>query len=229
MVDTSAITGVLLDWMLSPLIWIAIVVVVGILGMGVLYIRKKRKMYKDFIEVVDYGSGKAGFNTMKGGYVGKKKAIFGLLDYGDEHLESEYGDIIFNFTDADYQEINGKRGILVARDPNNHKLLVPLSKVHIVNKEIFLDIPPGEYVDAVKELIGDVENETKDRMKEIAQWIIFGGIIIFAILSIIFVTQMISQSQEKASNLIMEAGKTCLENAKQICQEIATTKGGNSP
>lgn len=229
MADLSGATQLLFDWLLSPLIWFVLIFVFLAGTMGVLWIRKRRKLIYEFIEIVDYDYGKTGFNLIKGGWFGKKKALRGFLDFGEEQLETQDGEAILNFSTEDFQEINGKRGIIITRDPVNPEILVPINNIKIKGKEMLAEIAPGDYRDASMRIIDDADRETKDWTEKIVQWVLMGMTIIFALVSIIVIAQMVKHGQTEASNLIIESGKTCLENAKEVCQQIATSTKGASP
>lgn len=229
MVELSGATQLLFDWLLSPFVWFALIFVFVAATFGFLWIRKKRKLIYDCLEVVDYDNGKAGFNLIKAGWFGKKKALRRWLDYGEEQVETQDGDLILNFSTEDFQEVNGKRAIVCARDPVNPDILVPLSKINIRGKAMFADIAPAEYRDAALRIIDEADRETKDMTAQIVQWVLIGGTIIFALIAIILVTQMVKNGQAEASRLITEAGQTCLQNAKEVCQNLATSTAGASP
>lgn len=229
MVDLSGPSALLFEWLLSPFIWFVLIFVVLAATFGFLWIRKKRKLIYGCLEIVDYSYGKSGFNLIKCGWFGKKKFLRGWWDYGEERVETQDGDQILNFSTEDFQEINGKRAIVCSRDPVNPDVLVPINNVRIKGKEMFAEIAPAEYRDAALRIIDEADRETSDRTAQIVQWILIGGTIIFALIAIILTTQMVKQGQDKATDLILQAGQICLTNAKEVCQEIATTIRGASP
>lgn len=229
MADISGATQLLFDWLLSPFIWFALIFVFIAATFGFLWIRKKRKLIYEILEVVDYDYGKTGFNLIKGGWFGKKKALKSWYDYGEEQIETQDGDVVLNFSTEDFQEINGKRGIVVARDPVNPDVLAPINKVGIKGKEMLAEIAPAEYRDAALRIIDQADRETSDWTKQVVQWVLIGGTIIFALVAIIVIAQMVKHGQTEAANLIVEAGETCLKNAKEVCQQIATSTAGGSP
>ena len=53
-------------------------------------------------------------------------------------------------------------------------------------------------------------------MADIIQWVMFGGVIIFALVSIILITQMVQRGQAEATKLILKAGECGV-------QHLATT------
>lgn len=229
MVEFSGATSMLMDWLLSPILWFAVIFAILIATVGFMWIRKKRKLIYSCLEVVKYKGGKAGFNIIKAGWFGKKKALKGWWDYGEEQVETQDGDKILNFSTEDFQEINGRRGIVVARDPVNSDVLAPITTISFKNEELLAEIAPAEYRDAALDIINDVDKETKDWTKQLVQWILLGMLIIGSMVSIIVITQMVKQGQEEASKLIIDAGTICLEGAKSVCQTLATSTGGTSP
>jgi len=237
MVDFGGAQKLLFDWILSPFIWFALIFVFIAATIGFLWIRKRRKLIYDVLEIVDYDSGKAGFNLIRGGWFGKKKFLKGLYDYGEERVETQDGDVVLDFSTTDFQEINGKRGIVVTRDPVNPDILapinkvktVPIKKVNIVGKELFAEIAPADFRAAALDIIEKVDRETADWTKQVVQWVLIGATIIFALVAIIVIVQMVKHGQTEAANLITSAGETCLKNAKEVCQQIATTAKSSAP
>lgn len=225
--DLGGVGGMLLQWLLNPLIWLVIIFLIVAVTFGFLAIRKRRKLIYQCLELVDYGNGKHGFNMIKCGWFGKKKMLGGLWDRGEEQMETQDKDVIYEFSTEDFQEINGKRGIICFRDPVNQNILVPISKTEVKNKELLAEIAPAEFRDVAAQIIEDVDRETKDWKEKIVAIAIFGLVVIFALVSIIVITQMVKQGQEQAANLITEAGKTCLTNAKEVCSQIAA--GSSAP
>jgi len=221
MADFSVVTSMLMQWLLSPVIWIVIIFIIASVSILFMWIRKKRKLIYQCLEVVNYSRGKTGFNLLKAGWYGKNKFLR-LYDWGEEQVETQDGELILNFSTEDFQEINGKRGIVVARDPVNPDVLVPINNVRIKGEEMLAEIAPAEYRDAAISIIKDADKETADYTKRIMEWVIIGGVIIFAVIAIIIVAQMIKNGQKEASDLIIRAGDTCLKNARDICNEIVT-------
>lgn len=229
MVEVSGATQLLFDWLLSPLIWGVLILIFVAGTVGILYIRKKRKLVYNVIEIVAYGNGKAGFNFMRGGYYGKKKVLRGWFDYGEEQLETQDGDKILNFSTEDFHEYNGKRCIVVARDSVNQDVLAPVNEINIKGMKMLAEIAPAEYRDAALDIINEADRETSDYTKQIVQWVLVGMTIIFSLVSIIVIAQMVKNGQTEASELILEAGQTCLTNAKEVCQSIANTIQSTAP
>ncbi|MBM3191436.1 MAG: LPXTG cell wall anchor domain-containing protein [Chlamydiae bacterium] len=227
----SDFTNSILSWFMSPLIWLAIIGVLLVISVGFLYIRKRKRLQFPACEIIDLGNGKTGFNILKTGWFGIALYFNGLWWKGREVMRTNAMEIIEEFSEEDFQEVNGRRGVIFYRDPINRKLF-PISKLKVSNKEIIANIPPAEFVDAAISIVKEAEKETSDWREKVITWVVIGGVVIFALVSIIVITQMVGNGQDKASELIVNAGRTCMENARTICTEIAqgfAKTGGNAP
>lgn len=230
MVSVDGIMSWALKAIVNPIIWLFIIIGIILAIWLMLVIRKKKKMRYPAMEIVDLGNGKTSLNVLRCGWIGRKIYLKGLWWSGREVMRTNTMEEILEFSEEDYQEVNGKRGVVFYRDPIG-RTLVPIARLKVTNKELVADIPPAEFVDASINIVRDAERETTDWKEKIVMVALIGGIVIFALVSIIFIVQMIKNSQEKANALIIDAGKICLENAKTICSEISSAigKGGNAP
>lgn len=219
--EFSVVTNLLMQWVLSPFIWIAVIFIIFAVTWGALVIRKKKKLIYPCIELVDLGNTKVGYNVLKCGWFGKKSYLKGLYDRGEEVLKTQSGETIYDFSTEDFQEVNGTRGVICFRDVMNQNVLVPISKTTIKGKEALQEIAPAEFRDVALELIRDAKEETKDRIQQIMQWVMIGGIILFALVSIIIIVQMVKQGQQEAGKLITDAGNVCTEKCKAIFSQMA--------
>jgi uncharacterized membrane protein len=235
----GGIGGMLIGWLLNPLIWLVIILVMLGATWGILLIRKKRKLIYECLELVDYSEGKFGFNLIKCGYFGKKKHLRGLWDTGEEQMETKDGEVIYYFSTEDFQEINGKRGVICFRDPINQNFLVPISKTKVIGMdskgkkvsatELLAEIAPADFRDVAAQIVADADRETSDWKERIIQFIMWGLIIVFSLVSIIVIAQMVKNGQAEASKLIADAGKNCLEAAKSVCSEVAGVASSGAP
>ena len=228
-IDIGGAGSLLISWLLNPLIWVLIIALVIGFTFGILIIRKRRKLIYQCLELVDYGSGKYGYNMLKCGYFGKSKALKGLWDSGEEQMETKDGEIIYEFSTEDFQEVNGKRGVICFRDPVNQNILVPISKTKVENKELLAEIAPAEFRDVALTIIKDADKETSDWKEKMIQFVMWGLIVVFSLVSIIVIAQMVKHGQTEASELIAQASTTCLESAKSVCSQIASAASAGAP
>lgn len=223
--------GSILPWIIkmviNPLVWLLILV--GVLGFTFLFlkIRRKRRFKFEGIELVDLGKGKFGFNVVPCGWMGIKIWFGGLFWSGREVMRTNENEIIMQFSEEDFHEVNGLRGIVFVRDPVS-RMLFPVNKIDVSkeSRELLATIPPAEFIDEAIAIVKDAEKETTDWKQKAIMWAVMGGIIIFALVAIIVITQMVKTGQKDAADLITSAGKTCLENAQTVCAQVCSAKGG---
>lgn len=221
--EFSGVTSMITSWVINPFIWMVVLFIfVGVI-FGFLVIRKKRKLIYQCLELVDYGDvdRKFGFNIIPAGWFGKKK-FMKYFDYGEERLETKTGEIIYDFSTEDFQEINGKRGIVCFRDPVNQNILVPISKIKVTNKELLAEIAPAEFRDVALGIIKDADRETKDFKEKIMQVVLWGLVIAFSLIAIIIISQLIKHSVTETKEMVLSAGETCMSAAKEICSQVCS-------
>jgi len=224
----SSITSWLAKFVINPLLWL-IIIVGFVLGVFlILYLRKKRKLAFPVIEMVDHGSGKFAINVLKGGYFGKTLYLKGLWWKGEEVFRVSSGEIILDLSTEDYQEINGKRGVVCFRDPINQDILVPITRCQFKNKELLAEIANASYRDAAVDIFKESVKETSEWKEKLIQFGMWAAVIIFSLVAIIVIIQMIKNGQSKAAELMLQAGDKGLEACRQICRE-AVSVAVNAP
>jgi hypothetical protein len=200
--------SVILKLMTSFLFWFVLAGVLGIVSIGALWIRKKRKLKFNTIILSDLGEGKMGVENTKAGWFKSRTTFFGLWDYGrEEYLKIKDGRKIQAGSSEDYHDVNGRRGLIVYRKSDDNLILVPISKMKVINEQLLLKVAPADFRDASVDIVRQAERETRGKMDQIIQWILLGGIIIFALVSIILITQMVQRGQAEAKDLILQAGE----------------------
>lgn len=222
MADLSTVTNFLMANAVKPLIWL--IILIGSLAVifGFLIIRKKRRAQWECVEIVDLGgNGKTCLNTLKCGWFGIKIYAKGLFWSGREVMRTNSMEIIHSFSEEDFQEVNGKRGVVIYRDPIT-KMLFPISKLRVHNKELLADIPPADFIDTAIDIIKDATKETSDFRDKLLQFAGWALVVVFSLIAIIFIVRMVQQGQKDAGDLIIKAGETCLSNAKEVCTQVCS-------
>jgi len=227
MPNVSGITGMLLNWLINPALWLFVIIGFIIAIVFILYLRKRRTLKFKCLEIVDHGGGKVSFNNLRCGFFGKKLYFKGLWWQGEEVLRTSSGEIIDQFSTEDFQEIDGKRGIICFRDPLNQDILVPIHKAKILNKNLIAEIAPASFRDAAVDIFKETVRETTEWRDKLIQ---FGGwalVVVFSLVAIIVIVQMVKAGQTEAKDLILQAGKDGAQACKDICREavnIAVSK-----
>ena len=211
---------------------IIIVVILIVFGFIFLKIRRRRKLCFPATEFVDIGGGKTCINFLgsKGaGWFGKKRIFFGLFDKGpDEVMRIKDMSIVEQFSETDFQEVNGRRGVVFFRHPTNKNLL-PIAKMEIVNAELLNTIAPIEFMETAVDIIKANEIETRDKWEKWAPILVLAGVIVFATISLIIISQIHKHAITEASELVISAGNTCLEGAKSVCSHFGLAATGGAP
>ena len=221
------ISGSLTKFLLTPLVWFGLIIF-AIFGIFLIFIIKKRRNLKfPCHEITAFG-----INTFKVGWFGIDWKLGGLITRGRKVLRTKEGEIIANFHETDFVEINGQRGVVVYRDPQS-KLLYPLQFTQFQPNKAEFDkiktkVPPREFVDTAIDIIRETTTETQDRLQKILQFAGWALVVIASLVAIIVVTQMVKTGQAEASDLIVKAGETCLQNAKDICSQILSDRPSSS-
>jgi hypothetical protein len=231
MVDYSGtaatIKNILWDWVINPLFWLLIIVFILVAVFIALKIRKKRKLIFPAVEVTEFG-----FNFLKVGWFGKKSFLKNLWDYGDQVMKTPTGELIEQFSEEDFTIVNGKRGVIFFREPHNRNLL-PVSKFGLdaKSREITLTIPPRDFINTALEIIDEADRETSDWRQKAIMAILIGGVLIFALVSVIIIVKFTDERLDKAAATVIQAGTVCTDNCRLICSEIASgfAKSSNAP
>lgn len=205
------------NFIVKPLMWLVILGGVTLFMLGVLWLKKRNALRFTGIEETEYG----GVNTVPCGWLGIKWYAGGLWTTGRKVMCTNVGEIIEEFSEEDFIEVNGKRGFRFYRDPTNKKLF-PLGKTEIKNKHLVASIPPAEYIDNALRIIDDANSETINRTTQMVQYAIWGLVVIASLIAIIVIVQMVSKAQARADATVLQAGATCLESAKSVCSTITS-------
>jgi hypothetical protein len=226
MVDTfglGSIKGTLLNWVTVPILIVIVVVIFIVILSGFLYLRKRRALIFSCAEFVDLGNGKTNINFLgnkSAGWFGKKKGLLGLWRTGDKVMMTKFMKTIELFSEEDFQEVNGSRGVVFYRDPVR-RALFPINRLGVNGKDLVVDIAPAEYTDAAVDIIQKNEVETMDKLSKFAPYIMFAVMGMIFLIAIIVIVNYVGKSQTEAKDLVLSAGKTCLDAAKSVCSQIA--------
>lgn len=248
--DISSFTGMIPSWLFNPFIYITILIIIPGIFYGFLLLRKRKKLVYSVVEIVDLGEGKMALNILgdkSAGWFGKTIKFNGLWDYGDPKvMRLKTGEIIEKFDERYFHEINGKRGIVVFRDPSN-RVLIPVNgleqeykfeesgKLHaaeslvVANRHVLATLAPNDYSSTSVDIVRSAARETADKNQQILHTIIVISIIVLGLLAILFITHFAGQSIDKANTLATEGLKTCAENTKTICESIVQQYAKPSP
>lgn len=240
MADLSFFTSGLFKMLISPIFWIILLIGIMMGLTAVLWVRKKRRLKFPTVEFIDLGNGKVGLNFLKSGWFGKTSYLNGLWWSGNEVLKLESGEEILEFSTEDYQEVNGQRGILCYRDPEDQDMIVPITKLTLPkfkktaigkvlfkNKELVAEIAPASFRDAAVDAFNQSTKETQDWKEKIIQYVVYGVIAIVLLIVVIVIIKFAEGQMQKAADLITNAAPKAAENCKSMCRDmVSVIKGG---
>ena len=193
------VTGVMGSWLSSGLFWLVMTILATIGVFAILLINKRRRLIWNCLEVISYGNGKIGVNKLRAGIFKKKKAIFGLWDYGTENvMKCEDGRIILEGTTDDLMDIMGKKGYVLRRKDDDPKILVPISKVNWEGEKALLEIAPADFRDASVNIVDTATKETQTWADKYLPYIMLGGMVIFFIVGFILASQFFNRAMDKS-------------------------------
>jgi len=176
-------------WMQSIITWVLILFGMGVLGIGALMIKQRRKFQYSCIEVVGLGQGKVSVYVTKAGWFKKRRTFFGLIEVGGEQelICKDGKRKVFNVSSTDYHEINGKRGLICKRKDDDPEVLVPIDRVEVDNLKLLLRIAPADYRDAAVDILEEKRKETMTWMEKNMPLIITMGVFMFGIIALIII------------------------------------------
>lgn len=236
MVDTSGLTNTMFGLLSSAFFWVILGLALILFMFAFLIIRKHRSLSHIVHEVIDVGRDKVNINTksksrvfrgkLKGGWFKDKSRFFGLWDYGTKDVfKTNDGRKIFNLASTDFHEINGKLAVIAQRSDEDPNVLVPISQVKCTNKQLLSSIAPAEYQSVAVDLIKATERETADFSEKLIHAVIFGFIIVFALVAVIMIIQMVQNGQREAGQLILDAGNIKIEGIREIVKQVVQELG----
>jgi len=206
-----AITGMITDFFLSPLMWFGLIFAMLLALLGGLWLRKQKKLEYKCLIFAPAGNNKISFTLTKAGWF-KENTLFKLWDYGNEEvIKVKDGRKVYGITREDMHFFKGGRCLVVWEKGDDRKILAPISDIKMgqESRGALLEIAPVDLRDVSSQIIQNSDKELKSTMEKVMQYVLLGGTIVVTLICIIFVVQMVKNSQVEASKLILEAGKVC--------------------
>lgn len=215
----GGVGGAALGWISSTAFWVFLIVIMLVVFIGILYIRKRRKLNKIVAEFYDEGDARCNFNLTKGGWFKEKLMFMGLWDYGSEfRFRLKDGSPVENVSHNDYRKINGKSGIMVMRNPHDQKICFPINKIFISPKSqaMMMEVAPADFRSAASKAVQDADNEMSSK------WAQYAPIIITAI--VIMISLIITLLNTQYGKYMVDKAVETMQIIKQTpCSSIAST------
>lgn len=159
----------------------------------------------------DLGDGRFDFVLTNGGWFKSRFTLFGLWDYGSENrFRLKDMTVVDNVSHNDYRRFNGKQAIVVVRNPNDPKMVFPISKIYLSknSQAMMAAVAPADYRDAAQKSIEQADMEMTSKWQQYAPLIITGVVIVIALIITLLNTQYGKYMVDKATTLIMDIKNT---------------------
>ena len=217
----SGVGSTAMGWVTTTAFWIIVMIVIVMFGFLFLWIRKKRRMNKLVLEFFDEGQGRFNFRLNKGGWFKSRFTLGGLWDYGGENrFRLKDMTPVDNVSHNDYRQFNGKSCICVVRNPNDPKMVFPISRFYTStdSKRIMLEVAPADFRESASKAIEQADKEMTAKWQQYAPLIVTGVVIIIALIITLLNTQYGKYMVDKATDLITLAKTT-------PCMAVPSTGG----
>lgn len=190
--------------------WITIAMIFAFAFVGILY-WKKNSRFSIPVEIhIDLGAGKSSISHCKAGWFKTKTGLMGLIDYGGEYrlLTKEKGNffntinrVILCPSSIDFHELDGRRGLVVTRKPDDNEILVPINKITITNKEAMMEIPPASFRDEATKDVSDTERELQEGWEKALHYAALILPAMFLMICVLFIIQFANHQLDKSYEL----------------------------
>jgi len=191
--------GQVFGWFNTLWLWLAVFVGVFVLAVAFLLFLKWGKMRFTAIEEIGIGNDKVSVKVRKAGWIKSDRIFFGLIEKGGtEDMCLNDGRKVLNFSSTDFQDINGRPGIICRRHETDPKMVVPISSVKISNHELLEAIAPADYRDAATEFMKRAEKETMGFWEQNWQVMMNYAILFFGIIMLIVLANVVGQQLSEA-------------------------------
>jgi hypothetical protein len=201
----GGMSGVLYGWLSSGIFWAIAIIASGAAILAGLYFRKKRMMIYEVLELGTVDKTIKSFTFTRGGWFRKRFTFMDLWDYGTESM-FRLADMtpVMDVTQDDYKIINGRKGLIVMRDPLDPKFAFPISNVSLdrKSKELMAEIASSDLRDAAVLAIDQADQEMQGKWQKIAPYVIGAIVILGSVFIIIFITQYGKHMVDKSSETL---------------------------
>jgi len=224
----SQLISLLWSWATSLGFWMLVALGTVLFAWVGLVFRKRRKFNQPVLKMYDLGNGYFDFELTRGGWFKSNFTLFGLWDYGKERRYrlkdmTPVDDVSHN----DYRRINGKNGLVVVVNPNDPKVVVPISKFYLdpQSKKAMAQIAPADLRDIAVKAIEEVDSELTSKWEKYMPYLAMGFVGMILIFSILLIAQYGKHNIEKTTETL----KLAIDALKDIGNSAAAAKYSAAP
>lgn len=189
---------------------------------AVVKFKRHRKLSIPLAEEIPLSDNRTALKMSKCGWFGKHQQFWGLKESGEQEVVTKDNRRILFVSSEDFTDINGRMGIRAIRKPDDPKVLIPVAKTTIKNKELILDIAPADYRDVAVRLVElEHENLAKTWEKHAPMLVAIGLMVV----AIVIGTYMIQQGANTSKYILDKSVETSkiLKSATQTINTMPAT------
>ncbi len=205
---------------------------IGVIGgtWAILFYIRFRSLKFTVFEFIDLGNGKVHIEKSKAGWLGKQTIFGNFINYGKQKvMKLKDGRIVRDFSTADYHQSKKGKALCVVSDPQDRKIVVPISNIRNLDKDLFLKLPPIDFQDAVLDNIRQTEKELKGFAETLVQLAIVGIIVFGGLVAIIFVIRYSQSAIREATDLIKSSSVVCQNAMTSAIESILSRPSPEAP
>ena len=213
-VTVGTFLGPIMSWagtIVTSALYIAIIIGAAF---GVLYILKYRKFQYPAMILLDLGQGKMGIEKCKAGWFMSNTILMGLIERGgNRQLIVTDGRKIENASSKDFQEIDGKRGIVLIRKHDDPAILVPIKNMRVLNEELLNEIAPADYRDASVKIVNRSQDELKGGFSKI---LTLAAPFVYALMLFICIMIIVQFGNHQIETILQISKDSCVQAAAAL-------------
>ena len=210
------IFGSMGGWLSNVLVIVVVAVVLSGAFLVMLYIKKWRRMSIPVLEIVKLKKGRVAIKKLKAGWIKRQRAFFGLIEKGEPVLLTSDKRMITNASSEDYEEIDGKAGLVVRRKDDDPKILLPISDIMFKNEHLLFEIAPADYRDTALRLMEQEIDSLKTSFEKKIPQIINIGLVVITMVVLMFLIQQSSQAIQYTTDSCLSYLTECKQVVKPV-------------
>ncbi len=219
MTDIGSLAVPLLSMLSQGWFWGLIIVLAALAFFVALKFKRKRKLNKQVLIVTQLAGNKIGLTLIAAGWISKRRIFRNLIELkGEEEFITKDYRKIYGFDTEDFNELNGKKVVIVTPNPENPDQLFPISNFELdkASKQMLMKICPMDITEVAGEEFKSASNELKDNYARVMELIGLAVIVVAFILAMVFITQYWKTGLDHAQVINQQTNEANQEMAQNL-------------
>jgi hypothetical protein len=207
MADISSYAGNVYGVVQTLSFWGIIIAIIIAACIMFFFALKYFKLKYPILIITDLGNGKINIESTKGGYF-RSRSFLGVDYSGAEVMKTKKGRRINSSSTEDFHDIKGKRGLICYRKSDDPAILVPLTRVDILGKNLTAQIAPADYRDAAVSIMEQTQQETMGKFEKYLPYVALSAVGVICLIIILVTTKFATGAHENAADLLRQVMQT---------------------